>query len=168
MTIRVYAMSGRNKYVLFGLCTYSASQTIFVVVLLMLKGDTRRFYSVFSMNARSPVSTLSGADDLGHLPRSLPLYAPNTRAAYTSCWCCIPSDCAVYPNKIHSQAVSIYISLAVESLVFFTSLIYAFQTTQNSSPTKLHRVVLRDGIIYFLLTFSLNLLVAIAIIHRKV
>jgi hypothetical protein len=40
MLLRVYALSGRNKYVLFALCAFVTGEFIFGIVLVSLPGNT--------------------------------------------------------------------------------------------------------------------------------
>lgn len=56
------------------------------------------------------------------------------------------------------DVIFVYMCVAFDSAVFLATLVYAFKASQSYSPSHLLRAVARDGIIYFLYIFGMNLL----------
>lgn len=52
MAMRVYAMSGRNRYLIFGLGVYSAIEVIYLINVVTLKGNAGRCSSIPLLHVR--------------------------------------------------------------------------------------------------------------------
>lgn len=165
MMLRVYAMSGRKKYVCFGLSMWILAQFVFfLVVIALLSGSSGGAQTIFLPNfnmtnydpelpfpevpSESFRSELFLEDFVLELKNSL--------------------VCDLYPASTTIDFALIYMIVVYDITVFTTTMVYSFKTSWSCRMSRVLRTAIRDGALYFFFLLSMNLYWALSIQYAPV
>jgi hypothetical protein len=163
MALRVYAMSGRNKRLIYGLSIFNIIQGIFSIVLMALpgnKGNPPSMISVTLLTSRVQeypflisilMHIIVRPTIISHYRDHETLqFVSSTRLISRQIWC-------FYTYLSHTI-------LSCSSQRFF----FALRASRSNRPSHLLQALLRDGVLYFLYIFCANLVWLLCIKYARV
>jgi hypothetical protein len=174
MLLRVYAMSGRQKYILYGLSVWCFAQSVFSLIIIVSSVTGASVSGMKFLTSWSKVHLLIFTGSLVVPQVSLDMYNSNQRfmPIFFEMLTYLSLVCVVYARAGSKEKIGlayICMSFGFDMVTIIATLTYGFKASRSLGSSKgLLRAVARDGILHFLFLFGMNLFLVLCILYARV